>query len=303
MKWRLAPRIDFSSPVHVDIELNNTCNQSCISCWHSMEKRPFKPAVMPKEKALVLLRDAHFSGVHSVKFNFRGESLIYPDLEQVLQYANMLKFTDIMLNTNGIIAPSKLRRLINYYTTVIVSVDSFNPYNYMKIHGCSEKDFRKLIMNLHLLRKMAFGIPYIYGPRTGWHAEFLRPRVKINYHVNEINKNDSLDYYYRYFQLFPLIKRYTEKRAGTDISIKRGRRERHETCPHMARRLTVLANGKAYPCCMAYNEPEDILLGDAFTVPLDVLWNGEKRKELLERYRRGDYPKSCASCGSSDIWR
>jgi radical SAM protein with 4Fe4S-binding SPASM domain len=258
---------------------------------------------MPKDRAFFLLLDAYFLGASSVKFNFRGESFLYPDLEAVLKLANSLKFVDIMVNTNGVIAPSKLKRLVNYYTTMIISVDSFNPDHYIKIHGCSEKDFRKLIMNLHLLRRMVFGIPYLYGPRSGWHAEFLRPRVKINYHINEINKNDSLEYYYRYFQMFPLVMRHTEARAGKDISVHRGRRERKPVCPHMVRRLTVLANGKTYPCCMAYDEPDDLLLGSAFDTPLVDLWGSSKRKSLIGNYRAGEYTPTCKKCSSSDIWR
>ena len=85
LKWHLAKF--FPLFVHLDLELTNYCNQSCLSCWHNGQPA-FKLDFMKKDMAFKLLEDARKLGALSVKLNLRGEPLLYAHLLDVIRKAN-----------------------------------------------------------------------------------------------------------------------------------------------------------------------------------------------------------------------
>ena len=305
LKWFLAQYYDFGRPIHVDIELTNKCNQRCISCWHSKpDELPFEIYSMPLGQAKRYLRQARELGCLSVKFNLRGEPLLYPHLPELVLYAKQLGFIDTMLNTNLAVNNKTVRRLVQSgVDTIIVSVDSFNQDVYNKIHGTSivSGDFIKMITNLMYLSRMR---------KSG----FLKTRVKLNFHINKVNKGkEGYDYWRDNFAHFPIVERNTMKREGEDITLNgvtpKGGRSRKKRCPHMWRRITILSNGKVYPCCVCYNEPKDIMLNSldfkmgCMDYGLIGYFQSRKQDILKTNYRQGVYEQSCWECSSGDIWK
>ena len=255
LMWHIAPFLPYGKIVHLDLELNNTCNQKCIMCWHSGEP-PFEKHIMPLTNAYAWLRYYREKGALSVKFNLRGEPLLYKNLTKVVRYAKELGYVDIMINTNGQLLTGEKMRFLNEagLTTCIVSFDSFLTETYEKIHNCSHAGYMNLHNNLERISEI----------------EDLSCNVKLNYHINKLNEYEPrLEKYMG----FPMVYRNTMKREGEDISIKK-KRKRKRVCPHMMRRVTVLSNGTEYPCCVCYNEPEDIKIQSPYA-----------RKCLIRNYK------------------
>jgi len=285
VKWHLAEYVDFQSPIHLDLELNNNCNQRCLSCWHH-DGPTFEIGMMDKSVALGYLDDFRAQGGLSVKLNFRGEPLLYPYLIEVIQHAKKLGYVDIMINTNGmLLTKSMLDDLsIAGLTTLIVSVDSMIKAHYKKIHNATDAQFKRLMQALVLIKD--------------GHYHF---KTKLNFHVSAVNANENMDIY-RQIRWADVVIRDTQNREGGHISlVDNSKRKRKKRCPHMQRRILITQNGKAYPCCIAYNEPEDIILSSRPT-PIDHLWNGPVRRVLINQYKRGRYLSTCKNCTSSDIW-
>ena len=287
--WNIAPYLRLESPVHIDIEPNNNCNQKCVMCWHSdPENLPFKNATLPKKKVFKILEEGRAIGALSVKFNLRGEPTIYKDIRSVVKYASELGYTDIMINTNGQCEFGKLLSILEAgVTTCIISVDSFKKESYCKIHNCSPSHYNRLLKNLYKLKHLHI-------------KKELNTKIKLNYHINTINEHDSLDLYKRAFKCFNLMVRGTAKREGEDISHQEYRK-RKKYCPHMHRRLTITANGNIYPCCICWSEPEDIKLGH-IDDGLEDIWRGHEHTRLIYSYKHKIFPKSCAECSSNDIY-
>ena len=288
LKWHLAKYIDFKYPVHLDLELNNNCNQKCIACWHSERELPFKINIMSLSQAKKFLDEGKELKIKSVKFNLRGEPLLHPYLYEIIKYAKKIGYIETMINTNGIFLDQQLINSLNkYLDTMIISIDSFEIDEYCEIHNCTKRDFRKLMENLKILSKM-------------WIKNKLKMKVKLNYHLNLYNKNLSLERYYTNFSMFKLIKNYTRKRYGKDIVIDDIYKKRLKKCPHMQRRITVLADGKIYPCCMCYTENIYLQLGEKGLVNA---WNSLKRLLLKQNYIRRQYLKICENCTSNEIYK
>lgn len=287
LKWFLAQYIDFPKPIHIDIELNNTCNQKCLSCWHSGEL-PFDKHHMSIGSIRFYLISARKAGCMSVKFNLRGEPLLSEYLVDAISLAKKLGYIDIMINTNGILLSGEMcEKLSNAgLTTCIISVDSLHRDIYCKIHNVNKAQYKKLYENL---KHLAYNKNYF-------------DRIVLNFHVNQYNQNENFERYKKEIGWAKVVIRDTMKRLGKDISIKKNKKERKKRCPHMQRRLTVTANGKIYPCCVCYNEPEDINIGD-YEIHINKIWEGKLRKKIMYDYRNGIYTNSCINCTSGDIWK
>lgn len=286
LKWHIAPYFGFSFPVHIDIETNNNCNQRCLSCWHSLEKLPFENGKMTIGQVREILADARKAGALSVKFNLRGEPLLYNHIHDAIMHARDLGFIDIMINTNGFfLTPDNAIRLSAMgLTTCVISVDTCKSETYKKLHGVDQ--FDKILSNLVQLH---------YLKQTG----AIKFRVHLNVHRNIHNDRESRYFFTFNFPLFRLKTRHTEKREGSDISILRERRRRKNKCPHMVRRLTITANGKIYPCCVCYNEPADIMISNS-AKNIKNIWNGDRRRWVVDNY---PHHLSCQHCTSGDIWK
>lgn len=290
LQWHLAPYLPYGKLIHLDLELNNNCNQSCISCWHGKPKElSFKIEHMNINTAYGYLVEARKLGAVSVKFNLRGEPLLYKySLELLIKRAKDLGYVETMINTNGIfLTRGRIMSLSDAgLDHCILSVDSFNKETYDKIHGTKgKKDYSILMQNLADIARIN-------------DIKKIKTKIGLNFHKNKYNKDEKFKTSYKY------AVRFTEDREGKYISLQLDRK-RKRICSHMKRRLTVLVNGKIYPCCMAYNEPEDIDLANDLPTAL------ERRKQLIDRYRKYNkkiYPKSllpdsCINCKSGDVWK
>lgn len=279
--WNLAPYLPYGKIVHIDIELNNNCNQKCLSCWHN-GKPPFKIEYQDEILAKQVLFDSKKSGVKSVKFNLRGEPLLSPILLDCIRKAKELNYTDIMINTNGTLLTRETILELNEagLTTLIISVDSFVKETYCKIHNCQSIDFNKLMVVLMDIEEF-------------YKRKLLNFKTKLNFHVNKYNEGENFFKSGSRFSenMFPVI-RYTQNRHGEKISVDTKKKKRKKVCPHMMRRITVLSNIKVYPCCVCYDEPEDIRLNSV-----------TKRRELIDNYKKGIYTESCKNCTSGDIYK
>lgn len=285
IKWHLAAFVKFKKPVHIDLELNNNCNQSCIMCWHCSKDTPFEKHTS-SDISLLDIEKIRSSGAKSIKLNWRGEPLLYKSLfwvSKVLSY----RFVEVCMNTNGILLSKQVEEINRSgITKVIISVDSFNMATYQKIHNCDQSHFVSLLKSLRMLYENRYKLNY---------------DVVLNFHINQYNKNEKIKN--KFTKYFKVVKRNTEKRYGKDISIVKKERKRKKTCPHMMRRLTIAANGRVFPCCVAYEEPVDLCLGNIKNNTIDQIWNSWRRKRIIDNYKKGKYVRSCKNCTSGDIWK
>ena len=290
IKWNLAYWIKFKSPVHLDLELNNTCNQSCLSCWQHDSKPTSK--VMLIKDCFEYLREGAKMGIKSVKFNLRGEPLLCDYLVKAVKKASDLGYIDIMINTNGVLLDGKKARELSKagLTTCIISVDSLEPETYCKIHNCSIGDFLKLKKNLTGLA--------IYQV-----SKIIKFKVKLNFHINRFNVNEIPSIKDHVFcEYFKPVFRFTEVRKGKDITVEHSRKKRKKKCPHMMRRLTITVDKQIYPCCVCYDEPQDIRLDWLNDKTLGGAWNCMKRETMIDYYKQGNYSHTCEKCTSGDVY-
>jgi radical SAM protein with 4Fe4S-binding SPASM domain len=290
-KWHLANYIQFKNPIHLDLELSAICNQKCRSCWHFNNSLKTKNKFMSFGVAKIYLDQAKQIGIKSVKFNWRGESLLNPDFFKIIEYAKSLNFIDLMLNTNGTLLSNinEAMAITEIIDTLIISVDSVKENNYCYIHNCDITQFYNLkdcLDNLKFLKK----------------DKLIKTKIKLNFHINILNQCENIYKIKKQYPDFKIIERYTEKREGQNIS-NIPQRKRKNYCPHIQKRLVISIDGKIYPCCVAYNDQNDLQLGFKNSLTLKDAWNSFGRFMIIKNIRKKTYYNSCLKCTSGDIYK
>ncbi|MBU1853423.1 MAG: radical SAM protein [Candidatus Omnitrophica bacterium] len=147
----------YKGPFHVQIDLTNNCNNTCIACWCNSpllkekrlsprEKEQYLPMGLVKE----LLDETSAKGATEVYYSGSGEPFMHPDIMQILEYSKK-KNLICHVNTNfSLLTKEKLRCLIDIGLDFLtVSTWAATPETYVKTHpNRTKEDFYKIRENL-----------------------------------------------------------------------------------------------------------------------------------------------------------
>jgi MoaA/NifB/PqqE/SkfB family radical SAM enzyme len=115
----IACRISGSNiPLFVVLVTNNRCNLDCIYCYGSYGKR--RKQDFSTRELLKIIDTLKSLGTRLLTIH-GGESLLRPDIGEVLNYAKLKGFY-ISLNTNGYLVPKKMDQL-KCLDTIVISLD------------------------------------------------------------------------------------------------------------------------------------------------------------------------------------
>lgn len=242
LKWNLYPKIGFVSqyPLHVDIEVTNRCNLKCTMCVKSSEKEQGNQGDIDFSLACSIL-EAIKGKVYSVKFNWRGEPLLYGKLPQLIAYAKSLGIPEVQLNSNGLLLNKKLsRNLIEAgLDRIIISIDghSAKTYESIRVGG----NYELLLKNVHAflqekkLHKTSF------------------PIVRVQMCVGKENLHEREDFI-RYWLSYGVQVGIMDRQDRLKNQDKKLRVSVLKRCKQPWQRMTISWEGKVFPCCADYYE-------------------------------------------------
>jgi len=301
-------------PVHLDLEMMATCNLRCTMCPHSTGFVGRNEPGMSHSTGMRVMKEARKLGALSVKFNWRSEATLYKRLNDLADYAKELGYVDIMMNTNGnwpggfFPSPS--------FTWISFSVDAATKETYEKIR--TRGDWDRLLKNIERTYRMwpyDFGLPPnptcdcggsgIYkaphqsveghDDEDAWvdwscycrHAHGTIPQTKrmvCSFTIQEINKCEveqfrSLCHDQLGHQISTSIKPVFDRITGNTPDTDR------KFCGFPLQRLTVARSGDVFPCCVPWNENKDLSLGNVHSDSIKSIWNGERRRKLIDTLR------------------
>jgi radical SAM protein with 4Fe4S-binding SPASM domain len=245
---------------------------------------------MDESIARKIIVDAALIGVHSLKFNWRGESTLHPKFEAVTSLAKKLAhgstFIDRISNTNMKFYKNNesiIRGLCNQ-TKVKISLDSLDKEVLEKQR--SGADYENIISNIDAL--------YSHPHRDN--------KIVIQAVRTKLNEWEDLEY--------DMKKRW----PGVDVSIREmvsGRiegAEKLETkqrdfsdrkpCLQAFNRLVFSSSGDAMPCCV--NITEQLSMGNIKNHTIKEIFNSDKAKAIRTKLQNKTLFKyePCASCSS-----
>jgi MoaA/NifB/PqqE/SkfB family radical SAM enzyme len=311
-----------TGPLHVHVDVTNTCNAACVTCWdHSpllAEPRPatWKRRRLPKERFFGLLEELDALGsVRAMVVSGMGEPLTHPDIYEMLG-AVKARGWHLTLMTN-LVAADLPRLLAVAPDQVLVGVQGVSPASYTAFHpGWDEGHFFRMCGALRALARA--------GVRTR--------------HVQVIDRNTALEVpemarFGRIFRADRVNYKLASLADGTeatvitpeqrewlvgegipaarDIAAREGvatnldlferqvRAGGLETVPiaevgchigYVYTRITV--DEEVLYCCNT-----TVRVGSLHDGPFESLWYGPKWQALRDTLRAGHYFRGCERCG------
>lgn len=299
-KYNNAPKLGLDKPVDVSLELSSGCNQRCGYCYHSDQKSlPFKVGMMSFGLAKIIIDQAAELGVHSLKFNQKGESTLNPEFKNITEwakkYAKGSTFIDRVTNSNFKFKTDNddiFEGLCNQ-TKIKVSFDSFDP-------AVMEAQRKGSIHSLSLANIDKF---YNYPLRVRSETKLVIQAVRT-----KLNKDEDLAGLIkkRWPEAGVSIRDFVGGRVDADLSglenVSRENRER-QTCIQAHGRLILNYEGKALVCCPDIGEK--LCIGDANKDSLYTIFNSplakQIRKDLLSGKAFENDP--CKTCSSHESYK
>ncbi len=289
-------KVELDFPIHLDIELNPSCNLMCPMCVISAETNPksSKKFWMSFEKYKALIDEGVGNGLKSIQLNNINEPLIRKDLPEFIAYARDRGVLDIMLSTNGMALTDTVgRRLIDAgLTKISVSLDANSKETYDKIRVGG--DFGKVVANclgfLGLRQRMGLRLPlfkvtFVRSPLNEPELEAFvaywseRADLIAIQNLNNPFDGDLWEKTRDYFDLKPKAVRKADK-----------------ICPHPFQRMTIQADGQALLCCNLRG-PE-LPLGNVLVKGLREVYQGDVAKSYRRLHAEGRYEEieTCRKC-------
>lgn len=288
-KWINNPKqfIVGNYPIHLDIELNTSCNLKCPFCFQS--KGLIHAENMRLERVKLIIDDAVKNGVCSIKFNYRGEPLLYPHLPEIVAYAKEKGVIEVMINTNAtLLTAEKAKRLIDSGLDLLsCSIDATTEKVYDKIRvGGNFYETCKNVVATQVLKRL---------------KKSSTPIVRVQMVEQELNVHQVDDF-------VDFWREYVDEISVVDFKDVEGKDEDATVlpdwyCSQLWQRLFVLVDGDIVPCCRAIQGKNEklLVLGSVYERKdaIKKVWNGIKMKHLRKIHQNGKSHliKMCRSCG------
>jgi radical SAM protein with 4Fe4S-binding SPASM domain len=301
LKYRYGRYLPLSFPVDVSLELSSSCNMACSYCYHAdKENLPFKQGLMSKEVALKIVTQAANLGVHSLKFNWKGESTLNPHYREVTEYAKSLAtgstFIDRLANSNF-----KIHRSIRddrfhglaALTKVKVSYDSFTKDVFEKQRTKGDHDLTTENIDLF----------YNHPARIKSETQIVIQAVRT-----QLNRDEDIAGLCskRWPEAEISIRDMVEGRVQKDLSGLTDRsRDASERQSCLQAHVRVIFNhkGLAFPCCP--DVKEELMIGDINKQDLFEIFTSQYAEQLRDDLRSGKAFKlnPCRECSSFETYK
>ncbi len=195
-------KIDYI-PLCIDLEVAAVCDLACPHCYRQYIATPDK--IMKAELVYKLIDQAAEINVPSMKFNWRGEPLLHPELPKFIKYAKEKGILETIINTNATMMNEKVaNNLIDSGLDIcIYSFDGGTKKTYEKMRPgrFKENKFDQIFQNIKKFSEL----------KIKKKSKF--PRTKIQMVLTDDTFNEVESFYKLFDGIVDdiSIKQYTER--------------------------------------------------------------------------------------------
>lgn len=292
-KWDEVPRTHEVTkfPMHLDIEINSTCNLHCKSCgFHSFTSldryRIDGGEYMSLSTYKRIIDEGAEKGLKAIKLNYRGEPLLHPHLVEMVRYAKEKGILDVMFNTNGMLLDANTSRelLKAGLDQVLFSIDDHREKVYNELRPGA--DFKVVLQNLYAFKIM---------------RDMLKSKCIVR--VSKVNHERYQDKNENYFELFKRIADEVGLQEWLDYTreLKDTRRSEYQ-CAYPWQRMVICASGEVQYCCGLYAPNKTI--GNINLHDVEELWNSSRMKIIRKMHetKMTHQLASCIECPMRHKW-
>jgi radical SAM protein with 4Fe4S-binding SPASM domain len=307
-RWQSGENI---YPIEVEISPSGACNHRCIFC--AVDYIGYKPNFLDKEVILQNIRTMKEKGLKSVICSGEGEPLLNRDLPAI---ANGIKSygVDVAMSSNAaLFSKDKAEECLAAFTWIRFSVASLEPESYYKIQRAKAGDLDLVKTNLadavavkkEKHARTTLGVQCLLMPENVHQIVSMTKELReigVDYftikpysqHLHSQNKM-SIDYG-QMLELEAELKQYETE----DFSVyfranamnKMHKKKDYKECYGMPFMTHIDARGNVWPCVAHIGNPA-YCFGNIYENPIEEIWEGEQRRQVMEKLKKQDINKVC----------
>lgn len=187
VKWLKG---EWFAPIHMEISLNNICNQRCTFCYIKWSRGNIN---MAEDMVVSIIKDAKRIGVKSALIAGEGEPTLNKVYVKAIQVAGEVGL-DIALNTNAVrMNENDLSAILPHLSWMRCSMQASRSELYAQLHQTSEAHFQKAVRNI----KNAVEIKHKSNLKVtiGIQQVLLKENIHDVANLARLAKNIGVDYY------------------------------------------------------------------------------------------------------------
>ncbi len=274
-------------PAMVQIGVSNVCNLSCAQCYHRVYKKRhgYRPIFMGMRIFEKVVRETvSFSSKTVLRFLGKGESLLHPNIIEMVMHAKSNLVSPVALITNGILLNKKMSAsLLETGIDVLdISIDAFSSNVYGKVRSNPEL-FSMLVDNVNNLMTMRDS----GGFQTRIFVSFLmQPENFEERNAFETYWSERVDkILYRKYHTY-----------GGKIYQKPTPLKKRFPCAALWNRINVNERGLVTRCFVDWDD--QFIIGDLNVSGSTLLnvWKGKAFEDVREAHRAGTCTGLCEKC-------
>ena len=266
-------------PMQLNIELTSYCNLRCKMCYYNFVENRTREH-MSLELVDQIVREAGELHVESLWLGAYSESLLHPNIIEVIKRFAKVKSMDFWLATNGVLLNRELSETIVDIplTWLTVSLDAATSETYKQIRGGRLEVVERNILQFLEIREMRNSqLPFL-------RVSFVD--MKENHKELEMfqekwaGKADIVD--------VQTLVDFSENGIRADVN-------KSFICRDVGRLLSIKYDGELLPCCNSSykNKEERFFLQNT---SIQQFWESDFHKKLLDSVRCKQYLPCCAEC-------
>lgn len=273
-------------PLHIDFEMQDSCNQSCIMCPRNTKKHPninYKVNTNSKlsfdlfKKAI---DEGKNNGLRSINLGAFAEPLLNKDVFKMIKYATDNGIVDTRIITNGLMLGKYIDDIFDSgLVNLFVSLDAFyeNTYNDIRGKGMSlVKSALEKFLEERSLRKSILPIT-----RVSFVDMKKNRDEKMKFIEFWRDKVDFID-----IQIFDNYN--IDINGEFDFSV-----HKKWNCFSPFARVAVLSNGDILPCCNFFGR--NIPIGNIKIISIKDAFNSKKMNNIRQGILN-DSLRNCSIC-------
>lgn len=307
-KWLKGENI---YPIEIEISPSGACNHRCIFC--AVDYIGYEPNFLNKDVILRNIEHMSKKGLKSVICSGEGEPLLNRDMPAI---ANGIKSfgVDVAMSTNAVLfTMEKAKECLSAFSWVRFSIASMEESSYAKIQRGAKGDLEKVKKNLADIVKIkhdqhlstTLGVQCLLLPDNVEQLPDMARQLReigLDYltvkpysqHLHSENRFD-VDYQ-NMLELEERLKQYATESFSIYFRSSAMKKMHHEKCYSQCYGLPFMthidAKGNVWPC-IAHIGIEDFKYGNIYEQEFCEIWEGERRKQVIEKLNRLDINKVC----------
>jgi len=272
---------------HVQIEISNLCNYSCIFCPRIKSVR--KKGMIKEELFTRLAQEVYDFGAREMSFHYSGDPFIHPKLAEYVKRCKDIGYSYVYIDTNGSEAtPDKVRSVIDAgVDSIKFSVNAGTRETYKFIHGVDA--FERVVENIKYCdeyRKkknpqMKLFVSCVYTKYTKGEKEKIKELFE---YCDEVIFQPAADF----SGVMPEVNELLHDQEDNSYA-------NTCPCPTVFGGIYITYEGYLAACCMNFDN--HVVVADLNKMSLKDAWYGEKMTELRKRHLEKDLRGTvCYNC-------